>query len=257
MSIQKNQRQLVQLLGGIAGAGALGSLAARAGQGGVPASMRTLPWRYTPLDPDVAAQRTFDSFPRGGCNYAAFEAIAASAAERLGAPYTDFPFEMFAYGGGGINGWGTICGALNGAAAAFQLLSAKPGPLIDPLFAWYESASLPDFRPKGARFAEVRSVTGSPLCHQSIALWCKASGKSAYSPERVERCAALSCSVVRQAIVLLNDQAASRPVSFALPVQTQSCIACHGRGGAQQNMLAKMDCGGCHAPLLGKHPKRS
>ncbi len=240
----------------MAGAGALGAIAARAGQVPAVASMRTLPWPYQPLDPDTVAQRAFDVFSKGGCSYAAFEAIVASVAERLGAPYTDFPFQMFAYGGGGINGWGTICGALNGPAAAFHLLSAKPGPLIDALFAWYESEPLPTVRPRGARFAEVRSVTGSPLCHQSIALWCKASGKGAYSPERGERCAALTATAARKAILLLNDQAAARP-AFSLPAATQSCMSCHGRGGAQQNVVTKMDCGGCHAPLVGKHPKHS
>ena len=52
---------------------------------------------------------------------------------------------MLAYGAGGINGWATVCGALNGAAAAFQLLSPKPETLIDTLFAWYEGESLPNF----------------------------------------------------------------------------------------------------------------
>jgi hypothetical protein len=257
MSSQQNRRQLMQWLGSMAGAGALGAFAARADQAAPAPSMRTLPWPYHPLDPDTVAQRAFESFSKGGCSYAAFEAIAASVAERLGAPYKDFPFEMFAYGNGGISGWATICGALNGSAAAFQLLSPKPGPLVDALFGWYESEPLPDFRPKGAKFAEVRSVTGSPLCHQSITLWSKASGKSAYSPERSERCGALTAAVVRKAVLLLNDQVASRPVSFALPGATQSCMSCHGRGSTKQNVLTKMDCGGCHAPQVAKHSKRS
>lgn len=255
-------RQLVQVTGGIASAGAAGTLFARVSQTARPAAaqadagMRRLPWPYKPLDPDAAGQRAFDSMAKGGCMFGAFDALAGSVADQLGAPYTDFPFQMAAYGGG-INGWGTVCGALNGSAAAFQLISARPGPLVDALFAWYDSEALPNFAPKGMKFAEIRSVAGLPLCHQSIAMWCKVSKKGAYTPERGERCAALTASAARKAVLLLNDQVASKPVSFALPQLTQSCIACHGRGGAQPNALTKMDCGGCHAPLIGKHPQKS
>lgn len=192
MSERKNRRQLVQLLAGVASAGALGAVVAPGGQSATGPSLRALPWPYQPLDPDAVGQRAFDVFSKGGCDYATFDAIAGSVADRLGAPYKDFPFEMFAYGGGGINGWGTVCGTLNGSAAAFQLLSATPGPLVDALFGWYQSEPLPNFRPKGAKFAEVRSAAGNPLCHEAIAHWCKASGKPAFSPERAEWCATLS-----------------------------------------------------------------
>jgi hypothetical protein len=253
-----NRRELVQLLSGFAGAGAATTLAAGAYQAAAPAAagapLRHLPWPYKPLDPDAIAQRAFDSFSRGGCMYGAFEAIAGAAADQLGAPYKDFPFEMFVYGGGGIGGWGTACGTLNGAAAALQLLSPQPRPLVDALFAWYEETPLPDFSPKGAKFQEIRSAAGAPLCHAAIARWCKASRKGAYSPERAEWCGTLTASVARKAVLLLNDQAASKPVPFALPQATQTCLSCHGRGGKAENMLTKMNCGGCHAPLMGKHP---
>ena len=193
-----NRRQWVSL-GAAAGTGAAASLvfAKHAAADEKPSAMRAVPWPYQALDAAAVAQRGFDSYLKHHCMYGAFEAIAGSVADRWGEPYTDFPFEMFAYGAGGINGWATICGALNGAAAAFQLLSSKPEPLIDTLFNWYETARLPDFNPKGTQFAAVGSVANSPLCHQSIANWCKASGKKAYSPERRERCGTLTASVAR------------------------------------------------------------
>lgn len=260
MDRQISRRQLVTLIGGVAGAGAAATLVAHADQlGGAkdPAeALQKIPWPYKQLDPVRAAQRGFEGFYKGECMFGAFDAIVGSVAEQLGPPYKDFPFMMFKYGGGGIKGWATVCGALNGAAAAIQLLSPEPDPVIDALFTWYEHEALPDVLPKGAKFPEVRSAAGSPLCHASIAGWTKVSGKHAYSPERAERCGALVASVVKQTVLMLNQQAAGKSIVFVLPKETQSCMSCHEKGGALENIRTKMDCGGCHAPLMGKHPHK-
>ena len=60
----------------------------------------------------------------GACMLGAFEPIVRGVADKLGAPYTSFPFAMFAYGAGGVAGWGTLCGCLNGAAAALAAVGA-------------------------------------------------------------------------------------------------------------------------------------
>ena len=261
MKKEFNRRQFVTVLGGVAVAGATATLVAHADQpAGVndpAAALQKIPWPYKPLDPDKAGQRGFEGYYKAECMYGTFEAIVGPVAEQLGSPYKDFPFLMFKYGGGGIKGWGTVCGALNGAASAVQLLSPQPDPLVNALFAWYEHEPLPDVHPKGAKFSEIRSISGSPLCHQSIAQWTKASGKHAYSPERGERCGSLVASVTKQTVFLLNQQATGKPIAFALPTETQSCMTCHEKGGALENMRTKMDCGGCHAPLIGKHPEKS
>jgi hypothetical protein len=64
-------------------------------------------------------------------------------------------------------------------------------------------------------------------------------------------------SVARQAIFLLNEQAAGKPVGFALPQATEGCMSCHEKGGALENIRTKMNCGGCHASILSKHPSKS
>ena len=215
--------------------------------------MAAVPWPYKALDPDVVAQQGFEGFWKGECMYGAFNAIAGSVADQLGAPYKDFPFMMMKYGGGGINVWGTICGALSGSAAAIQLLSPKPPELIDALFVWYEETALPDFHPSGAKFPEIRSVSTTPLCHSSIGNWCAKSGKHTYSPERSERCGALSGAVARKAVLLLNDQLASKSVTVALPAAAQNCMSCHEKGGAMENSRGKMNCSGCHSPKLNPH----
>ncbi len=261
MEKQINRRKLVTLLGGFAGVGAVAALVAHADAAATAkspaAAMQNLPWPYQPLDPNAAAQRGFEAYNKAHCMYGAFDAIAGSVADRLGSPYKDFPFLMFKYGAGGINGWATVCGSLNGAAAAFQLLSPKPEALIDALFEWYEREALPNFYPQGAKYPEVRSIAKTPLCHESIAHWTKASGKTAYSPERTERCGTITASVAKQAVILLNEQAAGKPIAFALPQVTQGCMSCHEKGGAVENIRTKMNCGGCHAPMLGKHPSKS
>ncbi len=218
--------------------------------------LATIPWPYSPLDETKTATRGFEGYGKAHCMYGAFVALAEASAERLGEPYTSFPFEMMEYGAGGINGWATICGALNGAAAAFKLLSKDPYPLVDSLFAWYEHTALPDMVIPAAKFPNVASVSGSPLCHTSISRWCKASSKTSYSAERKERCGVITACVARRAAELLNAQAAGKP----LPVvpagsNAASCSKCHEKGGQVENTRTRMDCGGCHFHLGGEHPK--
>lgn len=220
MENKVSRRQWIALLGGVAGAGAVGTLVAHAEAPAVSkpvSSLQQTPWPYKPLDPEKVGHRAFESFQKGRCMYGSFEAIVGSVAEQLGSPYTDFPFALFKYGEGGVYGWATLCGSLNGSAAAIQLLSPNPVPLIDALFAWYESEPLPNFSARGMKFKEVRSAAGTPLCHASIAHWTKASGKTSYSPERAERCATLTASAAFRTITLLNEQAAAKPIAFALP----------------------------------------
>ena len=171
-----------------------------------------------------------------------------AASPASGARYTSFPFEMFIYGTGGVKGWGTLCGALNGCAAALQLLSRNPGPVIDELFLWYEQTALPNCAAKGIRFKTVHSLAGSPLCHPSIAHWCDAAGLKAYSPERDERCGVLAASVARQCAVLLNAQAAGNVVPpIAVDARTRTCRGCHEKGGVMEDMRAKQTCAACHS----------
>jgi len=261
MSKSWNRRDLMKVIGGVAGTSAAGALLAHATAGQAqtnPApSMRKVPWPYSPLDPDPVAQRSFESYYKFRCMYGAFESIVGTTAEKLGAPYTDFPFELFKFGEGGINGWGTICGAISGCAAAFCVLSPKPDVLIDTLFSWYETEPLPNVRPKGSKFPEVRVVAGSPLCHQSLSRWSKASKKKIYSDERSERCASITASAVHKSILLLNEQAKGTVLpAVVLPGKTPGCMTCHEKGGVLENTRGKQECGVCHTALPASHPKK-
>jgi hypothetical protein len=161
-----------------------------------------------------------------------------------------------AYGADGIKGWGTVCGALNGAAAAFQMLSADPGALVDSLFTWYEQQPLPNIQHASAKYPLVQTIAGSPLCHVSIARWCESTGKKAGDPARVERCGALVSSVARRAAELLNAQVSGRALPTIPAGPAEQCGSCHEEGGQLENARAKMDCNGCHFHLsAAEHPK--
>ena len=130
--------------------------------------MQNVPWPYKPLDPNAAAQRAFEGYYKAECMYGSFEAVVGPVAEQLGSPYKDFPFLMMKYGGGGIKGWATICGTLNGAAAAIQLLSPNPDPLTNALFEWYEHEQLPNVHPKGAKFDRNPLGRKFATCHRRL-----------------------------------------------------------------------------------------
>jgi hypothetical protein len=215
------RRSFARVLGGMAGVvvvggGATAAVAAvRKSNEEEERKFRTLPWPYAKLEPDRVAGRAFDAYAKGKCMYGSFEALVGPVAERLGGAYRNFPFDVMTYGAEGIKGWGTVCGALNGAAAAFQMLSPEPGALVDSLFGWYEQQPLPNMQHASAQFPLVQTISGSTLCHVSIARWCESTGKKSDDPARVERCGALVASVARRSSELLNAQLAGRPSSAA------------------------------------------
>jgi hypothetical protein len=259
----KSRRNFGRILAGMAGValvGGGGTAAVASVRKGIEEDRKklaTLPWPYAKLEPDAVAARAFESYTKGKCMFGTFDALAGLTAERLGPAYTAFPFELMSYGTEGIRGWATVCGALNGAAAAFQLLSKDPGPLVDALFGWYEQTPLPSIQHVSAKFPTQQSVAGSTLCHVSIAHWCEKTARKAQDPAREERCSALVASVARRSVELLNTQLAGRP----LPVLTaggaaERCGACHDKGGAVENAVGKQDCEACHFHLKAdEHPK--
>lgn len=214
-----------------------------------------LPWHYEKLDPVAVAERGYKSYLEKHCMYGAFNGIIGELREKVGFPYTRFPDKMMEYGKGGVVGWGSLCGALNGAAAAINLVSPKPDPLIDELFRWYEVEALPNYRPQSPKFEIPASKSESVLCHASISNWVKATGFKSFSPERSERCGWLAASTAKFAAELLNKQAEGTftPV-YSLSAETKQCRGCHDQGSAMENTRGKMECIQCHSDLGLKHP---
>jgi hypothetical protein len=218
------------------------------------------PWPYARLDMEEARRLGHDGYYEYGCGYAGFAGIVKALQDKAGAPFTGVPLQMMSFGSGGLKGWGTICGALNGASAAISLVSdtKTAGLLIDELTNWYTQALLPG--DIGNRIAESRGYavdkgikalpqnrSGSPLCHISVTKWCAASRYAVDSPERLERCARVSGDVAAQAVKLLNDQSLGTfRAEHTPPKSVAECMSCHGAGRAEKNVSTKMECVKCH-----------
>lgn len=198
------------------------------------------PWAQffaKPLDVEAVRALAAKYYGEGnGCAEAAFRAIT----ETLGEPFNFVPSQVLNYGKGGGVGWGTLCGALNGAAAAVSLVFGRDqatAVIVNELMAWYSATPLP-------LNAEVSSVAGNPLCHASISNWCKASGKK--SSERGPRCKALTGDVAAQAALYMNQVLAGTfAPAHPMSEETKACYDCHV-GGYADDTLGKMDCKGCH-----------
>lgn len=215
-------------------------------------TLKHQPLPYEPLDPTYVGNLTYEAFYHGHCMYSVVEGLVRALSEKVGGPYLTWPTATLDYGFAGVNGWGSICGTLNGAAYALNLISPDPRPLIDELYVWFEQTSLPNFVPEGPKFEIEGAVANSILCHVSILAWTKASGLGAFTPQRKDRCGQLAASVAVKVTELLNAQAAGEFVpAFPISEETQECRGCHTQKASYlENSQSKMDCFACHE----KHP---
>ncbi len=219
------------------------------------------PWPYTKLDPEAGRKLGHDSYWSGkGCSYAGFHGIIALLREAAGEPFNSLPSEIMIYGHGGGVGWGMLCGALNGPAAAISLVCEKKvaDMLVSELFGWYAQTPLPTDLANQYGVEKKYAVnkfdqtikackSGSPLCHVSSSTWCNENGMEITCLQRKERCARLTGDAVAHAIQLLNDSHDGKFKSaFVIPETTAACNTCHGEGGEKVDALTKMDCLQCH-----------
>ncbi|CAG0989405.1 Split-Soret cytochrome c [Anaerolineae bacterium] len=211
-------------------------------------SMTGWPWKYVKLDPQEAALRGYVGYYQAGCAFGVFNAIVSLLKEQVGAPYTYMPTEMARYGEGGGVGWATLCGALNGAAMAINLVTKDYSAVTNDLFSWYNKTAFPLYKPATPKVdISVTSVSNSPLCHISVTEWCTAAKVKSESPARSERCARLSADVALQTAQMLNDLADGKfKVNYVANPAVTTCGPCHLKGGTIENARGKMDCVQCH-----------
>ena len=193
-----------------------------------------------------------DGTRHAGCAFGAFNAIIGQLAEVVGAPYTSIPTQMMDWAGAGVVGFGTLCGTLNGAAAAIGLIcSGKDArAFVSDLMTWYSETALPTniLAPTGHL---PQSKAASNLCHVSLTHWCRTSGFASGSAERAERCARLAGDVAASAVELLNDGA----LGLQVPAEKTVCRSCHYMGpsyAAGQFTHGEMNCLTCHIELEDK-----
>jgi len=270
------RRRILSSAGLVAGAGLLAAGHDQLFRSESHAQPEPSDWKYVRLDRALVAEKAYEMFPEGGCMYGLVGSIVTTLGDMVGEPYRSFPFAMMRYGFGGTGAWGTLCGALNGAAAIIGLLhqeefvpwikdgqESKGARLIGRLFSWYETAELPKYRPTGASDIEEMpsSVAESVLCHVSLSKWSQASTHDVYSAQKVERCRRLTADVTIRTVELLNRElvevsgrtSAQPPASAGLTPEVESCVSCHGKRELR-DAFGKMSCNSCHA-LSKEHPE--
>ncbi|MBI2432136.1 MAG: C_GCAxxG_C_C family protein, partial [Candidatus Hydrogenedentes bacterium] len=186
------------------------------------------PWAYSALDVERVRKLGHQSFYAGGCCFGAFDGIVRALVEAVGDPFDKVVTGMMRYGAGGAAGFGSLCGALNGSAAAIGLVSDKDtqNKLVAELLSWYAATPLPtdianEYARDHAYLVETlktdewleSSVAGGELCHLSVTNWCLTSGFKESDIQRSERCARLTGDVAARAVELLNANLAGTFVS--------------------------------------------
>ena len=214
-------------------------------------------WKYSPLDPALTAELAYKYYIDGSCMYATVKSFISQLIEKIGEPYKSFPIHLFKYGHGGVGGYGSICGALNGAAAIIGLLvndSSIRDKMIADVFQWYEKEPLPEFNPQGPFYdhTPARSISQSILCHASNTNWCKTSGFDLNSNERKERCRRMTSDVARKVAIAVNEIYTGTYTTNVYHDETvNTCMTCHGSTGKLNNTSAKMSCNSCHTESVG------
>ena len=276
--MELSRRTMLGGLGGLIAGGALAGLVGNAAQAAEPAIKKPSPkdvkrfgqqggefgWKPHKLNADECAPIAYDGYWYKGyaCGYGTFYGIVGVMGEKYGAPYNQFPFSMLEANKAGVSGWGTVCGALYGAAAAFALFWGRRerDVMVNELFRWYETTQLPIYNPgdtaQGVKGDIPSNASGSVLCHVSVSKWCYTHKKEESSKERSERCGRITADVTRKAIEILNAKIdAGKGYKGVLGKQDSVtyCGECHSKGQASDIQKGKMDCTPCHSgnPHLG------
>lgn len=172
------------------------------------ATVRNYPWPASTTKAELK-QKAFSGYMAAGCCYGAAKGLLDQAINDLPLEadkdaWRYFNQDMFRFGGGGVAGWGTICGALNGALFVMNMAVGSDGKFaaaVDELMSWYCQANFPDTSDAdiaawmtshytgytfvdpitgvtsnpNLSFAGInQSISYSPLCHASVSRWVEA-----------------------------------------------------------------------------------
>lgn len=215
----------------------------------------TWPYPYAQIDPELARIKAHTLYWNDkDCCAGVFGGIVQCLAEAIGEPWSSFPIEVMLFGRGGGVGWGSLCGALNGAAGLVSLVTEKAPStdLVNEIWGWYTTENIPSDQANQTTY-EVQNYTGdlpqnipgSPLCHASVSQWCMIANKKVSDVERKERCARLAGDIAAITVQVLNEYFASTFVpTFTDPESNATCAPCHVT--AFNNVATHMECAPCH-----------
>ena len=257
------------------------------------------PW--VPLDPKACARRAWETYKgmyngfagwptQTGCCEATYAALlvslAAVSAAQTG-PLTGFdaiPLGTFNYGSGGINGFGSVCGAPNGGSAILKQLGA-PAAVTNNFLVWYEKTALPS----NAAYLDYKSTTwtpggkslgvwggtgcpiplnnipkskaGSVLCHVSLTKWRAAADSymQVYGDQNSDRCGKICYDTAFYLATLINSWKAGAVIDGALSWEASSAgcrnASCHGGpvvdDACPTTAQGTMKCTPCHTQRVG------
>ncbi|MBR5316570.1 MAG: FMN-binding protein [Lachnospiraceae bacterium] len=161
------------------------------------------PFPSCEFDLDLAEKVGYEGYFENGCCYGVAKALLTQLADKVGAPFTFIPPEMFANGKEGYQA-ASLCGAMGGALGVFGLLLGPDDAraMTKELNAWYSSTPLPIYQPEGP--APVQTVAGSINCLDSVSEFMTAAGVEKADPIRKRRCGGVTADVARKAAELLN-----------------------------------------------------
>ncbi len=214
-------------------------------------------WKYLQLDPETTAELAYKFYPEGSCMCATIKSVVSQLAEKVGEPFISFPFHMFKYGHGGVGGYGTICGTLNGTAALLGLLITDKSvrdKIIADIFKWYEKEPLPAFNPQnpGNDYILAKGISNSVLCHASNTNWSKTAEFKVDSNERKERCRRMTADVAKKVATSLNEIFTNTYTTNVYNDGTaNTCLTCHSSEGKVNNVAVKMSCNPYHTKSVG------
>ncbi|MBQ7902741.1 MAG: C_GCAxxG_C_C family protein, partial [Oscillospiraceae bacterium] len=161
------------------------------------------PYPCCEFDLDRVEKIGYEGYFENGCCYGVAKALLTELSEKVGAPFTYIPAEMFANGKEGYQA-ASLCGAMGGALGVFGLVLGPDDAreLTKELNAWYTSTPLPIYQPEAP--APVQTVSVSINCLDSITAFMTAAGVERKDPIRKRRCGGVTADVARKAAELLN-----------------------------------------------------
>lgn len=234
---------------------------------------------YVELDPMAVAKLAYEGYGRAGCMYGVFDAIVRALGTSVSEDACNFaaiPTNLAVYGGGGINGWGTVCGCLNATGMIVNVLSGiDKTAVINAMYRYYEKTSMP--RGDDAFLANIgaptrktddgalltadkigQSIANSILCHTSVSHWSSASQYGSHHAAKAERCAQITAEVAFKTVEFLNmSLAGTLAADDTIEMHAEgndSCNSCHAGSGAEPDTYltpevnSNMECQTCHAP---------
>lgn len=224
---------------------------------------------------DVAAvkEAAYQGYYEGGCCHGAYKALLGHLAATAGAPFDALPLDFGKFGGGGIAGFGSICGAVLGGVLVLNMVVQEDttklrSALLTHLIRWYETNPFPAYVPHAVHSNEAGRTTlpfstaitslqrppNSHLCHASVSDWCAAFSVSASGPDKLARCARLTADVAGKAAEMLNEYLATKAfVPAVMDDVSKRCVTCHPASSTAQPVASGMRCGSCHGDKLTNH----